>query len=214
MMITIYGRRDSSNVQAVMWGAAELGLTIEQIDVGHRFGGTDTRHFRAMNPNGTVPVLCDGDLTMFESCAILRYLAANYGDGGPFWPEQPIMRAPVDQWAEWAKHTAASWFTEPIFWLKVRTKAADRDEAALTRNIAAFEDRLAILADQIGDKNFVMGLDLSLADILAGHILFRWFDMDIPRKPNPVIEAYFARLTERAAYRLHVMVPYNALRAE
>ena len=82
-----------------MWGIAELGLEYERLDYGHVYGGTDTPEFRAMNPNGLVPVIRDGGLTLFESCAILRYLGSRYG-GAPFWPEDPVVRAPVDVWAE------------------------------------------------------------------------------------------------------------------
>ena len=79
-MITILGRRTSINVQAVIWLLNEMGLTHAREDYGIGFGGTDTPAYRAMNPMGLVPVLKDGDLTMFESQAILRYLAAEYGD--------------------------------------------------------------------------------------------------------------------------------------
>ena len=104
-MITVYGRATSLNVQAVMWthrrarprrtSAATYGLN---------FGGNDTPEYRAMNPNGLVPTLQDEHVTMFESAAIVRYLAARYGRF-PFWPEDPVARAPVDMWAEWGKTT-------------------------------------------------------------------------------------------------------------
>ena len=73
-MLTIWGRRDSSNVQALMWCVGELGLPHRRHDAGHRFGGTDTPAFRAMNPNGLVPVLVDGDgEPLWETGAILLY---------------------------------------------------------------------------------------------------------------------------------------------
>ena len=75
-MLTVWGRRTSSNVQAVMWCIGELDLDFERIDVGHRFGGNDTEQFLAMSPNGLVPVVRDGDgPALWESGAILRYLA-------------------------------------------------------------------------------------------------------------------------------------------
>ena len=75
-MLTVYGRADSSNVQAVMWCIAELGLPHERYNIGHRFGGTNTPEFIAMNPSGMVPVLVDGEgFALWESSAILRYLA-------------------------------------------------------------------------------------------------------------------------------------------
>lgn len=213
-MITIYGRATSSNVQVAMWGLGELGLACDRLDYGGAFGGTDTPAFRAMNPNGLVPVLRDGDLVMWESAAILRYLAARYGDGGAFWPADPVARARVDMWAEWGKTSFCADFTMPIFWLRERTAARDRDEAALRRALAAFERRLDMLDAQIGANPYVCGPELTLADIVIGHVLYRWFTIDVPRQPRPVAEGYYARLTERPAYRSHVMVPYDSLRAE
>ena len=83
-MLTIHGRATSLNVQAVMCTIAELGLAHERRDVGLNFGGTDTPEYLAMNPNGLVPVLRDEHVTLFESAAIVRYLAARHG---PTWPE-------------------------------------------------------------------------------------------------------------------------------
>lgn len=213
-MLTVYGRASSSNVQAVMWGIAELGLLYERLDYGHVYGGVDTPEYLALNPNGRVPTLRDGDLVIWESCAILRYLAGRYGDGGGFWPADPVARAGVDMWAEWAKISLALSFTVPIFWSRVRTSADRRDEAALTRAIANFEGYLDILDAQLNDRSFVAGDTFNLADIIIGHVLFRWFDIDIPRKPRPVLERYYAGLCDRPAYQTHVMIDYGDLRVD
>ena len=55
---------------------------------------------------------------------------------------------------------------------------------------------------------------IGLADIVCGHVLYRYFDIDIPRRDFPLVRAYYDRLTERPAFRDHVMVSYEALRAE
>jgi glutathione S-transferase len=60
-MLTVWGRTTSSNVQALMWCIGELGLPFSRRDIGHKYGGQDTPEFLAINPNGTVPVLKDGD---------------------------------------------------------------------------------------------------------------------------------------------------------
>lgn len=213
-MITVYGRATSSNVQAVMWGIGELGLEHKRLDYGHVHGGTDTPEFRAMSPHGTVPVIRDADVVIWESCAILRYLAAKYGDGRAFWPSDPGARAGVDMWAEWGKTSFAPYFTVPIFWSRVRTSASDRDEAALVLAIADFEKRLDILEGQLEAREFVVSDEFTLADVVIGHVLYRWFDIDIPRKLRPLIETYHQRLTTRPAYREHVMISYEPLRAE
>ena len=204
----ILGRATSSNVQAVMWGAAELGLSPEREDYGHVHGGTDTPEFRALNPMGRVPVLVDGDLAMFESSAILRY-----GDGGVFWPADPVARARVDTWAEWAKVTVQTHFARGIFLPLVRGGTGALDRAALAGDIAVYEGFLAIAEEKMGDHAFLLGDAMTLADIVFGHLLYRWFTLEIDRLPRPVIEGYYARLTERPAFAEHVMVDYAGLRA-
>ncbi len=212
-MVTIYGRATSSNVQLVMWGAAELGVAVERLDYGHVYGGLDTDAFGALNPHRKVPVLVDGDVVVWESMAILRYLAAQYGDGGAFWPAGPGPRAAVDRWAEWGKNELSQAFTVPIFWPRVRTAAQDRDEAALSRAIARFETLLDRLDTPLSTQAYVTGPVLTAADIPIGHLLYRWFTIDIPRAPRPALEAYYARLCGRPAFRDHVMVDYSMLRA-
>lgn len=210
-MITVYGRANSVNVQAVLWGLAELDLPFERLDYGLGFGGTDTPEFLAMNPSGLVPVLRDENVTMFESCAILRYLAGRYARF-PFWPEDPVARAPIDMWAEWGKTTLQRDFVGPIFWARVRTPAAERDPAALDAALATFDRHLGVLEGQLSAQDYVTGVDFTLADIVIGVILYRYFTLDIPRADHPAIAAYYARLTERPAYAAHVMVSYDALR--
>ncbi len=209
-MLTVFGRATSSNVQLVMWAIAELGLEYERHDLGHIHGGLDRPDYLAMNPNGLVPTLKDGDTVVWESCAILRYIAAQFGDDS-FWPSNPARRAEIDKWAEWGKINFALAFTAPIFWLRVRTAAKDRDEAAMMRAIAQFERQIDILEGQIADKDFVCGNVLTAADIVIGHVLYRWFDIDVPRKPRPVLERYYHNLTTRPAYREHVMIDYSVL---
>lgn len=212
-MLTIFGRANSSNVQMTMWLVGELGLTHERIDKGHAHGGLDDPEYRALNPHGLVPALQDGDVMMFESGAINRYLAAEYGRGTAFWRESPRERARIDAWAEWAKTSLGPAFTVPIFWAAVRTPAAKRNPEAIAAGIRQFEALLLQVGAQLGDKPYLMGADLTLADIAIGHLLYRYFDIDIERQPRPRVRAYYDRLTEREAFAEHVMVSYDALRA-
>lgn len=211
-MLTIWGRTDSSNVQALMWCVAELGLPHRRIDAGHRFGGTDTPEFLAMNPNGTVPVLQDGDAPpLWETGAILRYLAGRYGPES-FWPADPVARADVDRWAEWAKINIALGFTGPVFWPVWRFPES-RDPVALERALSALDAKLRIAEDRLSRHPFLVGDTLTLADIQFGHILYRYFTIDIARPALPALASYYARLTERPAFRQHVLVSFEALRA-
>lgn len=207
MTLIVHGRASSSNVQAVMWGAAELGLAVDRRDVGGRFGGNDTPEFLAMNPFGKVPVLQHGDLTLFESPAILRYLVLRYGagrlDAGPL----------GDAWAEWCKHTLARTLILGIFWPFYRTPEDQRDTDAVLGNLRAFEGHCAMAMAKRGDDRFIMGDALSLADIWAGHVLYRYFTLDLPREVPDGLRAYYDDLVARPAYAEHVMVDYSELKA-
>ena len=211
-MLKIYGRATSSNVQLVMWAVGELSLKHERLDYGHSFGGLDAPEYLALNPHGKIPTLVDGGTAIWESAAILRYLAARYGDGGAFWPSDASARAQVDMWAEWGKSTLSAAFTMPIFWQLVLTAAKDRDEEAIAKAIEHFNDLLETLAPPLSKHPFVTGAQFTAADIAIGSLLYRWFAIDVPRRPFPALEAYYERLTERPAYREHVMVDYSPLR--
>lgn len=211
--LTVWGRRSSSNVQAVMWCIGELGLPCRRIDAGFVYGINDTPEFLALNPSGRVPVLRDGaDAPLFESGAIVRYLAARYGDGAAFWPADAARRAQVDKWAEWAKLNVAANFTAAVFWPFVRTAAKDRDEAALARAVGALDVQLDIAEARLSDRPYLAGETLSLADIQLGHVLFRYFDIAVPRPGRPALARYYGRLEARPAYREHVVVSYDELR--
>lgn len=211
-MLTIWGRKTSSNVQALMWCVGELGLPFHRHDAGHRYVGTDTAAFLAMNPNGTVPVLRDGDdEPLWETGAILRYLAGRYGDA-PFWPRAIGRRAQIDKWAEWAKLNVALNFTGPIFWRVVRTAPADRDAVAIDAAVRTLGAWLDIAEAQLSRRAFLAGDAFTLADIQFGHVLYRYFDIAIVRPAHPALRRYYDRLTARPAFREHVMVSYEELR--
>ena len=211
-MLTIWGRKTSSNVQALMWCVGELGLDYLRFDVGHRYGGTDGEAFYQLNPNRTVPVLQDGDNPpLWETGAILRYLASRYADDA-FWPGDLLARTEVDRWAEWSKQNIALGFTAPVFWRVVRTPAAERDPQAIAAAVMALEQKLAIAEARLAGSRYLVGDTFTLADIQFGHVLYRYFAIDITRHSLPHLAAYYARLTERPAFRQHVMVSYDELK--
>lgn len=207
--LTLWGRASSANVQKVLWALGELGLPYEHKLVGGAHGGLDTPEFRAMNPNGLVPVLQDGDLTLWESHAILRYLAASYG-ADTLWRSDSRKRAKVDQWTDWTATTfQPGWIS--VFWLFVRTPQEQHDRKAIAaahmRTVAA----LRILDANLADRDYLAGDRLSYADIAAGVALYRWFTMDIDRPAMPGVENWYRRLQERPAFQRAVMVSYADL---
>ncbi|TNC16090.1 glutathione S-transferase family protein [Methylobacterium terricola] len=212
-MLTVWGRKTSSNVQALMWCIGELGLPYERHDAGHIYGGTDTPAFLAMNPNGTVPVLRDGGgEPLWETGALLRYLAGRYG-AAPFWPTDSVVRARIDQWAEWSKINVTLGFTVPIFWQVVRTPPSRQDPTAIRHAVTKLDNLLSIAEAQLSRKTYLAGDEFTLADIQFGHVLYRYFDIPIDRQDRPALRRYYDMLSKRPAFREHVMVSYEELRA-
>jgi glutathione S-transferase len=210
-MLTVWGRATSSNTQAVLWALAEIGVDFERIDAGGIYGRTDTPEFGAMNPNRLVPVLIDGDLTLWESAAIVRYLGARYADAS-FWPVDPAVRAGIDKWAEWMKTTFVPCFITGIFWPTMRAAKITPDPAAFSSALARMKQVAAILESGVPDRGTFGGAALTFADIMVGTYLYRYFDLPFDRAETPRLLAYYRRLGERPAYRQHVMVSYESLR--
>lgn len=210
-MLTVWGRISSSNVQAVMWCIHELELPVTRIDAGLHYGVTDTAEYLSMNPNGTVPTLQDGiNAPLWESGAILRYLANIYATDS-FWPSDALLRANVDRWAEWSKVSVAMNFTSPIFWRVARTPWARRDASAIAEAATHLEKFLAIADAQLSKHTYLAGDDLTLADIQLGHILYRYYDIELVRADLKNLRRYYDMLTERPAYKTNVMVSYEEL---
>src|ERR1700689_1946556 len=165
-MLTIWGRATSSNVQKVLWCCDELALAYERIDAGREFGKVGDPAFRAMNPNGLVPVLVDGDLIIWESHAILRYLCNRYG-GERLYPSDPVARSAVDQWLDWQLSILGPAIT-PIFWTLARTPEAERDMKALAIQSVKLEQAWPLLDRQLASRPYVAGETLSIADLASG----------------------------------------------
>ena len=209
-MLTIWGRRNSFNVQKVMWLASELSLDYTHIEKGGSFGGLDAADFVAMNPHRKVPVIRDGDTLVWESHAILRYLAARYGRGR-FWHDDPAPRALAEQWMDWSQTALQPAFLMGVFWGFYRTPETQRNTAAIEASLKRCNACMAQLERQLERRKFLLGDELSLADVPAGCNLYRYFKLDIERPALPNVTAWYTRLAERPAYREHVMVPFDDL---
>lgn len=207
-MLTIWGRRDAFNVQKVMWLVGELGLEHRHIPAGGAHGGLDDPAFLALNPHGRVPVIDDGGTVVWESHAILRYLAARHGDAA-FWSGDPAARSIPDRWMDWSATTLQPDFLNGVFWGFYRTPESQRDTAAVAARIAACARHMAVLDRVLADRPWLGGEHFGLADIPAGTNLFRYFGIPIERPAVPNVEAWYRRLTERPAYREHVMLPFE-----
>jgi glutathione S-transferase len=210
-MLKIWGRRNSINVQKVMWVLGELGIAYERIDAGGSFGGLNHPAFVAMNPMKRVPVIDDGGTIIWESHAIIRYLCAQYGKGR-LWSEDAVQRSASDIWMEWTQTSLQPKFISGVFWGFYRTPETQRDWPAIRQNVQATADLFHILDRHLANRLFVGGDALTIGDIPPGAQLYRYFQLEIERPSLPHVEAWYERLCSRPAYREHVMVPFDELR--
>lgn len=209
-MLTIWGRRSSYNVQKVLWLADELALDYVHRPAGGEDGGLDSAEFLALNPNGRIPVIQDGDTVVWETHSILRYLAAAHGNDD-FRRETPAAQSEADRWLDWSLSELEPAFFSGVFWGFYRTPGDQHDDAAIARSLAKCDRLYRRLDSQLADKAFLGGDRLGLADIPAGTTLYRYFELEIPRPPLPNIEAWYQRLQARPAYQRHVMRPFGEL---
>ncbi|MFL5251314.1 MAG: glutathione S-transferase family protein [Rhodopila sp.] len=203
----VWGRATSSNVMKVLWGLAELNLPFERIDAGGAFGRTDTPDYRTMNPTGLVPTLQEGSFTLWESNAILRYLAHVHGGNTPLWPAEPRARANIDRWMD-AQQTVLNRPMSQVFWGLVRTPAEQRDLTAIAAAIEETAKAWRLIEAVLGRQDYIAGAAFTLCDIPWGVHTHRWFGMDyqgLSRPDLPALRAWYDRLCQRAGYQRHVV---------
>jgi glutathione S-transferase len=207
-MLRLWGRANSSNVMKVMWLLDELGLPWERIDAGGPFGKTDTPEYRAMQPLGLVPALQDGDYSLFESNAILRYLCNAHAPSSPLYPAEARARGTVDAWLDF-QQTVLGPAQGPVFLGLVRTPPEQRDHAAISAAVTKTGQIWALLDARLATRPYIAGAELTLADIAFGPHVHRWFVMPLVRPDSPHLHAWYARLLQRPVYQKHVAVPLS-----
>jgi len=198
--ITIWGRANSVNVQKVLWCLQELDLAYERIDAGMAFGKNREAEYLAMNPNGRVPTLVDGDFVLWESNSIMRYLVRAYRPQSPIYPHAPKVRAGVDRWLDWTLSTLQP-VDRPVFWALVRTPPEQRDMVAIQKDADAEAVQWRIVDAQLSTRRFIEGDDFTLADIALGAYARRWLGVEgIARPRFANLERWYARLAGRAGF--------------
>jgi len=210
-MIKVWGRRNSLNVQKVLWLVGELNLPHERVDAGGPFGRLSEPQFGALNPNRLVPVLEDDGLAIWESHSILRYLAARYG-GEEYWPADAGARSVFDRWMDWCQAHWQPAFLTGVFWGFYRTPEPGRDWNAIKRSIGLCSELMRIVEADLKERSYLAADRITLGDIPLGTSLYRYFELEIDRPSLPRVEAWYARLKGRPAYREHVMVRFDDLK--
>ena len=207
--LKIWGRKNSVNVQKVLWCLSELDLGYERIDAGMAFGRNNEPDYLAMNPNGRVPTLVDGDFVLWESNSVMRYLALAYAPESTLYPKTPKARAGVDRWLDWTLSTLQP-VDRPVFWALVRTPVAQRDMVAIQKDADAEAVQWRIVDAQLATRRFIEGDDFTIADIALGAYARRWFGVEGISKPAlPNLERWFAQFAGRAGFAQFIAPPMS-----
>ena len=205
--LTVWGRANSVNVQKVLWCLAELDLSYERIDAGMQFGKNDEPAYLAMNPNGRVPTLVEGDYVLWESNSVMRYLCMAHGAGSPIYPSQPKARAAVDRWLDWTLSTLQP-VDRPVFWALVRTPIEKRDMVAIQKDADAEAVVWRIPEAQLASRRYIEGDQFTIADIALGAFARRWFGVEGVTKPKlPNLERWFSEVSRRPGFVRFIAPP-------
>lgn len=209
-IIKVWGRPDGSNVIKAMWRIGELGIEYYRIDWGGSFGGNDDPAYRAKNPNGRLPTIEEEDgWCVWESGAVIRYLSAKHDFGG-LYPADLRERADADRWMDWSSLNLAS-FNQVYLNYFFRLPKGVRDIGKIEAAVKVVTPWYDILDKQLEGRDYVCGNRLTIGDIPAGVLTHRWITWTPAeiRPSHPNVEAWYARLCERPAYREHVVEKTN-----
>lgn len=206
-MLKIWGRKNSSNVQKVLWTCAELNVEFERVDWGGAFGGNKDPAYLAMNPNGLVPTVDDGGLIIWESNTIMRYLAATRG-GAHLHPAEPARRTQVERWMDWQLSALVTPMSALLFGY-YRTPPEKRDAAALEEARRRGGELWAMVEAQLARGPYIAGDAFSLADICLGIWAHRWHAYPVERPELPCVKQWYARIAEQPGFVAHVAGPLS-----
>jgi glutathione S-transferase len=202
-MLKVWGRKNSANVQKVMWAIGELQLPHERIDIAGAFGKNREAPYLALNPNGLVPTLEDGDLVLWESNTIVRYLARLHGKGS-LEPADPKACARASQWMDWQLSVLGPAIHE-TFWGLVRTPPEKRNLAAIETSKTKTTAAITVLDAQLAQTAYVAGDEFSMGDIPVGIFGYRFHALVKERPALVHFERWFAAISARPAFRDHIL---------
>lgn len=191
-MLRIIGKASSINVRKVLWACEEIGIAYTREDSAPEM---------ALNPNGLVPVMVDGDFVLWESNTILRYLA-NKWRATSLLPTEPRARAEVERWIDWqATEFNTAW--RYAFSALVRRDPDFHEAGQIEASKAAWARMVGILDGVLSRQCHVAGDGFTLADIPIGLSVNRWFMTPMDKPAFPAVSAYYERLSRRPAFLDH-----------
>jgi glutathione S-transferase len=194
-MITLYGVPRSRALRC-LWMLEELGVPYQNVKTMFGPTGSRTADFLRINPNGHIPALTDGDVTLWESLAINLYLARKYGKA--LWPATPEDEGRAYMWSVWAMTELES----PVitaFVNRVMLPEAQRDEAAAQAAAERFRVPLGVLEGALGGKEYLVDARFSVADLNVAAVLMVAPMSKLSLDGAPNTQAWLTRSTQRPA---------------
>jgi glutathione S-transferase len=201
-MLQILGYSASINVRKVLWTCDEIDVPHDYTDWGAGSAAMKTPEFLALNPNGQVPVIKDGDFVLWESNTICRYLA-NKHNRTDLLPQEPAARARVEQWMDWqATELNPPW--RYAFYALVRKNPAYADPDKIKASAEEWNRKMAILDKRLETTGaYVAGPEFTVADVPLGLSVHRWLLTPMDRPSFPAIRGYHERLSARPPFGKH-----------
>ncbi|WP_108397862.1 glutathione S-transferase family protein [Devosia submarina] len=195
-MLQILGRVTSINVRKVLWALDELNLRYEREDWGMPIRDPKVPEFLRLNPNGQVPVLIEGEFVLWESNAILVYLAEREG---VLLPQHLESRALALQWLGWQASELNPPWGYAVNALIRKTPGYD-DPDRIAQSMQRWGAKMEILEGQLAKgAPYVVGDEFTIADIALGLSIHRWMSVPAEKPDYAAVQAYYERLMGREA---------------
>jgi glutathione S-transferase len=198
----LYGFPGSPNTWKVRAVAAHLGFPVQDVLVDLSKGGQRAPEYLALNPTGRTPTLVDGDFVLWESTAIMQYLASQKPN--PLWPDEVRTRADITRWQSWhLQHWAPSACTPLLFerFVKRFFNMGPPDAAIVAKATEAFHREAAVLEGHLSSRPYLVGSDLTLADFTVVSPLVYAAEAELPVDGYPRLRDWSARVLALPAWR-------------
>jgi glutathione S-transferase len=211
MIMKLYGFPPSPNTWKVRAVAAHLGLPLELEFVDLTKGASHTPAYLALNPTGRAPVLVDGDFKLWESNAMMQYLASQKPNA--LWPDDARARADIARWQSWQ---LAHWDGEgctPLILerlVKAFLNMGPPDAAVVANATECFNKEARVLDAHLSKQPYLIGKEPTLADFSVAAPLFYAKEADLPLAPYARIQEWFGRVSALPAWRETAPAPAAA----
>jgi glutathione S-transferase len=191
----LYGFAPSPNTWQVRALAAHIGVPLDFVALDFTKGESRTPEFLAINPTGRTPALTDGDFTLWETLAVMQYVAGKKPNA--LWPDDARSRADIARWqswnlAHWNRDAWAPVLSERL--VKKIFNLGPPDEAVIAKGVEAFAKEAAMLDAHLGKRKYLVGDALTIADFAVVATLFYAKEADLSLAPYPQLRAWSERV--------------------